>query len=147
MQKAKGRFFDMSVIEEALLAAPYAHAMHDATEGGLLNGIYEVAAASQTGVNLYEDRIIIPDDIRAVCSHFDIDPLISISEGSLVIAATPENAAHIQAILKQKKIDCWDIGEVTGKDKVFIRNNGNEQELLPVAVDPFWAAYFSTLKE
>jgi hydrogenase expression/formation protein HypE len=144
--KAKKRFFDMSVVEDALLAAPYAHAMHDATEGGLLNGVYEVAAASDAGVNLYEDKIAVPDDIGAVCSHFNIDPLISISEGTLVIAATPENASRLIKTFEQKGVAAWDVGEVTPKGRTFIRKNGNRQDLVPVAVDPFWAAYFSTLQ-
>lgn len=45
VEKAKGLFFEMSVVKDALTSAKYAHAMHDATEGGLLNGIYEVAEA------------------------------------------------------------------------------------------------------
>jgi hydrogenase maturation factor len=49
--------------------------------------------------------------------------------------------------LKQNGISAWDIGEVTEKDRLFIRKNGEKQPLAPVAVDPFWAAYFSTLQE
>ncbi len=146
VEKAKGHFLAMSVVQEALTAAPCAHAMHDATEGGLLNGVYEIAAASDAGVTLFEEKIVIPEEISAVCNHFGIDPLISISEGTLVITAAPENISRILNDLKKSGVAAWEIGEVTPKDRVFIRKNGKKEELAPVKVDPFWAAYFSTLE-
>jgi hydrogenase maturation factor len=40
-EKAKQLFFEMTVVKDALIARKYANAMHDATEGGLLNGVHE----------------------------------------------------------------------------------------------------------
>ena len=146
VEKGKAYFMEMTVVKDALIAAPNAHAMHDATEGGLLNGVYEVAAASRVGVTLYEERIVIPPEIAAICAFFKIDPLISISEGTLLITAAPEKAPIILADLKKSGIPAWDIGEITGGEKVFVRKSGIREELRPVAVDPFWEAYFSTLE-
>jgi len=146
VEKAKGYFFEMTVVKDALTAAPLAHAMHDATEGGLLNGVYEIAAASKTGVTLYEDRIVVPDEIGAICKYFSIDPLISISEGTLVLTAPPENGKKIIARLNKNGIKAWDVGEITKSKRLFVRKNGRAEKLEPVAVDPFWAAYFSTLE-
>jgi len=145
VEKAKALFMAMSVVPDALIAGPNAHAMHDATEGGLLNGIYEIVEASGAGVTIYEDKIVTPEEIAAVCQHFNIDPLISIGEGTLVITATPQNTPKIINDLKKKNIAAWEIGEVTAKDRVFVRRNGKKEALKPVKVDPFWAAYFSTL--
>jgi hydrogenase maturation factor len=147
IEKSKGYFFQMSVVKDALIAGPYAHAMHDATEGGLLNGVYEIAAASNKGVTLYEDRIFIPGEIQSVCTHFGIDPLISISEGTLLITATPENSESIIWELAKNDIPAWNIGEITPGERIFVRKNGRQVALKPVAVDPFWPAYFSTLEE
>ncbi|MFC1939616.1 AIR synthase family protein [Chloroflexota bacterium] len=146
VDKAKSYFLDMTVVKDALIAAPQAHAMHDATEGGLLNGVYEIAAASGTGVTLFEEKIVIPEEIEAVCQHFNIDPLISISEGTLLITATPDNTPHILSNLEKNQIPAWEIGEFTSGGMVFLRKNGKHEELTPVTVDPFWAAYFSTLE-
>jgi hydrogenase maturation factor len=146
VEKAKKYFLEMTVVKDAETAASYAHAMHDATEGGLLNGAYEIAAASNTGITLFEDKIIVPEEIAAVCRHFQIDPLISISEGTLVVTAAPEKAPRLLGALKRNSIAAWEIGEITPKDRVFVRKNGRKEELKPVAVDPFWAAYFSTLE-
>jgi len=111
----------------------------------LLNGIYEVVEASGAGVTVYEEKIIIPEEIDAVHQYFNIDPLIAISEGTLVITATPENTPKIISDLKQSNIAAWEIGEVTEKDRIFVRKDGKKETLTPVKVDPFWAAYFSTL--
>jgi hydrogenase expression/formation protein HypE len=146
VQKGKDYFFRMTVVEDALTAAPLAHAMHDATEGGLLNGVYEMAAASGAGVNLYEEKIPLPPEVKAICGHFGIDPLRAISEGTLVISAPVENTAAIISALKQKGIAAWEVGEVTPKERLFIRGNGKKEALQPVMVDPFWAAYFSALE-
>ncbi len=146
IEKAKAHFFEMTVVKDAMVAGPNAHAMHDATEGGLLNGVFEIAAASKTGVTIFEDRIPLPAEIKAVCDYFKIDPLISISEGTLLIAAAADRAARIIADLKANGILAWDIGEITVGERVFVRHSGAREELRPVAVDPFWAAYFSTLE-
>ncbi|MCX6004772.1 MAG: AIR synthase family protein [Chloroflexi bacterium] len=146
VEKAKKYFFEMTVVKDALLAAPLAHAMHDATEGGLLNGVYEIAAASKTGVTLYEERIVVPDEIGAVCDYFNIEPLISISEGTLVLTASPENSKKIITKLKKNGIAAWDVGEITMGKRVIVRKGGKTEKLEPVAVDPFWAAHFSTLE-
>lgn len=146
-EKGKDYFFQMSVIKDALTAAPNAHAMHDATEGGLLNGIFEIAAASNTGVTVYEDKINVPPEVKQICGYFNIDPLVSVSEGTLLIAARPDKASRIIDDLKNEQIAAWDIGEITSGERVFVRKNGIREELKPVSVDPFWAAYFSTLEE
>lgn len=146
VDRAKNYFLEMTVVKDATIAAPHAHAMHDATEGGLLNGVYEIAAASGTGVTLFEEKIIIPEEIKTVCEDFNIDPLTSISEGTLLITAPPERTPSLLNDLKQGGISAWEIGEITPRDRIFVRANGKREELKPVAVDPFWAAYFSTLE-
>ena len=130
VEKAMKYLLQMTVVEDALTAAPLSHAMHDATEGGLLNGVYEIAAASGTGVTIYEDKIVIPDEIAAVCRSFNIDPLISISEGTLVITAAPASSAKIIKELKTKNINAWDIGEITKGERLFIKRGGDKVVLV-----------------
>ncbi len=145
VEAGKKRFWEMTVVKDCEVAGPNAHAMHDATEGGLLNGVFEVAAASKIGVTLYEDKIFVPEDCKVICEYFKIDPLISISEGTLVIAAAPEKAPKIIADLKRSGIPAWEMGEFTARDRVFVRKNGHREELKPVLVDPFWGAFFKVM--
>ena len=61
--------------------------------------------------------------------------------------ASPETAESMIAALKDNDIPSWDIGEITANERVLIDNEGHRGELIPVTVDPFWAAYFSTLED
>ncbi len=146
-EKAKRLFSEMTVVKDALIAREYAHAMHDATEGGLLNGLYEVANASNTGIEIWEDSIVIPEEVKAVCEYFHIDPLISISEGTLIISAKEENVSPLINSLKVCGIPSFVIGEIKekGEGRFLVLKDGSRKELLPVKVDPFWNAYFKTL--
>ena len=64
--------------------------MHDATEGGLLNSVYEIGIASGNGIRIDFDKITVDSDIAKLCSLFNIDPLRSISEGTLLITVKHE---------------------------------------------------------
>jgi len=147
VERAKNYFFEMSVIKDALTAGKYAHAMHDATEGGLLNCVYEIAEASKNGVTIFEEKIFIPEEVEKTCGYFGIDPLISIGEGTLVITARKEKTNDILSELEKNKIKAQVIGEITEKERIFVRKDRSEEKLKPVKVDPFWEAYFSTLKD
>jgi len=144
--KAKNRLIEMTVVKDALIAAKFANALHDATEGGLLNGVYEIAESSGTGVRIDEDKIVIPEEIAKVCDYFSIDPLISISEGTLVITAEKAKAPKLISELERNGIPAYEIGEITEGERVFVRKDKREEKLVPVKVDPFWQAYFSTLQ-
>lgn len=147
VERAKNMIYEMTVVEDALTAVKYSHAMHDATEGGLLNGIYEVAKASDVGALVYEENIIIRPEVKVITDFFNIDPLISISEGTLIIAAPGENVDTLLDALNRKRIDASVVGEFTEEKRCrFIRRDGEEETLHPVKVDPFWEAYFSTLE-
>jgi hydrogenase maturation factor len=147
VEKAKEMFCQMTVVPDALLCRKFARAMHDATEGGLLGGIYEMAEASGIGVTVYESRIITPEPVAKVCGYFDIDPLIAISEGTLVAAVPPEKMAGLAAAAAQAGLPIFELGEFTTGERLVIRRNGCQEPLLPVREDPFWQAYFRTVTE
>lgn len=147
VDRAKARIYDMSVVKDALVAAAKAHAMHDATEGGFLNGAYEMAVASGVGLHIYERDIPVADDIKAICDFFHIDPLLSISEGTLLIAASPENTPQVICDLAAQGIEAWVVGEFVGDQIMLMREDGSAQRIEPVKVDPFWKAYFEALTQ
>ncbi len=51
LESAQGFFSQISVVKDALTAygAGGVHAMHDPTEGGILNGVHEMADAAGLG--------------------------------------------------------------------------------------------------
>ena len=69
--------------------------MHDPTEGGILNGIHEMADAAGLGVRVFEEKITVEPETAKICRFYEIDPLQLISSGALLIAADPQAANKI----------------------------------------------------
>lgn len=143
--QGKDLLLQMSVVPDATALSGCARAMHDATEGGLLNGVYEMAEASGIGVRLYEADIHIPEPVERICAHFSIDPLTSISEGTLVAAIPRARRSEFETRMKRAKVPAYVVGEFTESGRTFVRRDRSEVELEPVKVDPFWAAYFRAI--
>ena len=144
LEKAK-KFIKMtSVVKDALTAveAGEVHAMHDATEGGIAGGLQEIAWASNVGLIAHEDKIPAYAETKAICKTLGIDPLKTISSGTLIIAAEPENAGAIVAALKREGIRASIIGKVTEKKQgaYIIRKNGTKLNLSKPIKEELWTA-------
>lgn len=150
LKKAQNLIWKMTVVKDALLAAETGGvtAMHDATEGGVYNAVWELAYASKVGVRIYEEKIPVPLEVNAICKLFNIDPMISISEGTLIAAVKPDQAENIMNIWRKEGIECAVMGEVTKLEegRTIIKRDGRKIELTPVTEDPFWKAYFRGVK-
>ncbi len=152
-QKAQDLFYQMSVVRDAMAAASYgvrAHgvtAMHDATECGVLGGVFEIAQASQVGVRLDARAVPVREETAALCSYLGIDPLAAISEGTLLLTARPEHADGVRQALAAEGIPAQPIGEILPAERGMIRTTATgDQELQHPGVDPFWAAYGRALE-
>ncbi|MEP7059132.1 MAG: AIR synthase family protein [Actinomycetota bacterium] len=147
--RAADALFDrMTVVPEARIAATFGlrqagvTTMHDATEGGVLGGLLEVAIASNAGMRIELDAIPVRPEVRAVCEYVGIDPYISISEGTLIATVVAPRAQAYVEELEAAGIDAAVVGEVTdpASGRVLITHDG-ERPLLYPGLDPFWAAF------
>jgi len=146
--RARGLFESMSTVDDALAAAGVGlrkrgvWAMHDATEGGVRNAVWEMAQASGIGVDV--DLLDVPIDpsVAEVSKVFEMDPLDAISEGTLLIAVEPDASEEVIARLKRKGILGVDIGAFTKKGG-HCRDRG--RALTPANRDPFWVAFSRAL--
>jgi len=122
--------------------------MHDATEGGVLGGLFEIANASNTGMLIDERKFIYPEEVRLVMNSLGIDPVEAISEGTLIITALPDKADEIVEKLIKEGILSSVIGEIIpkGEGRTIIRLNGKREPLRIPEQDPFWPAFFSGLE-
>jgi hydrogenase maturation factor len=150
VKKAQTLCLQMSVVQDALVAkkAGGVTAMHDATEGGVIGGLFEIADASGVGMKIDESRFIYPDEVRIVCEAFGIDPVAAIAEGSLLITAQPEYSAPIIRALKNEGIEASVIGTVTADpgERIIKRRDGSTETLAVPAQDPFWPVFFEGIK-
>jgi hydrogenase expression/formation protein HypE len=146
VRRAQALCRQMTVVRDALtaMATGGVTAMHDATEGGVIGGLAEVAEASGVGMAVEESRFVYPDEVRMVCEAFGIDPVAAIAEGSLVITADTGRAGRIVEALGLAGIAASVIGTVTPDTgtRVLRRRNGTEVPLRMPDQDPFWPVFF-----
>jgi hydrogenase maturation factor len=149
VDKAKALARAITVVEDALAAAAAGGvtAMHDATEGGVIGGLFEIASASGVGMEVDERSFVYPPEVRMVCEAFGLDPVRSIAEGSLLITVRPAKSAAVLAGLKRKRIAASIVGRVVAdrRKRVLRRADGAVEPLAIPAQDPFWPAFFEGL--
>jgi len=148
VEKAKALCLQMSVVKDALLAvgAGGVTAMHDATEGGVIGGLFEIASASGVGMVIDEQAFVYPEEVKMVCEAFGIDPLAAIAEGSLLITASPTSSQRIIDTLRVGGIAASVVGKVTEAPdtRIINRRDGTVVALDIPAQDPFWPLFFGT---
>lgn len=125
-KKAAGLLYEpgISIVRAARLARshPGVHAMHDPTEGGVVNGAYEMAAASGLGVRLEADNIPLLPETRKLCEALHVDPLRALASGSLLIAVATEEATALLDFLQAEGLIARAVGQFTEqKDYVLVQ--------------------------
>jgi hydrogenase maturation factor len=146
--RADALFEQMTVVPEATVARRFGlrdegvTSMHDATEGGVLGGLTEVAAASGVGMRVDLAAIPVRPEVAAVCAHAGMDPYAAISEGTLIATVVPARAEGFLSALAQAGIEAADVGEVTdaAAGRVLVTGEG-EVPLEHPGLDPFWGAF------
>ncbi len=150
VRRAQDVYYQMSTVRDAHVAASVGGvtAMHDATECGVFGGLYEMASHSKVGMNIYQEKIILQDEVRKTCECFDIDPYIAISEGTLLATAKKERSGDVIAALKKEGIQASIVGEaVSEKEGINIIKEGKKHRLEHPKVDPFWGKFEEYLKK
>jgi hydrogenase expression/formation protein HypE len=144
LESAKGFYKQISVVKDALTAYRVGgvHAMHDPTEGGILNGVHEMADAAGLGVRIFEEKITVEPETAKICRFYEIDPLQLISSGALLIAADPQAADKIIDALCQEHIYADVIGEFNqNPNKRILIHSDDSADMLPRPIsDHLWLA-------
>ncbi len=109
----------ISVYKEALLANQHflINSMHDPTEGGILTGIAEMAIASENGVMIDIEKIKILQEPLELSKIFNLNPLNTISSGSLLIALNNEISHELVDLLNKNNANAEIIGKIIEKKK------------------------------
>lgn len=135
--RARDFFQEISVVREGLVAAEFGvTAMHDATEGGLLGGLYELSRASKKGFRIYQERIPVREETRALSHLLDFDPLTMISSGSMII--TTREGLGLCRTLQREGIEATIIGEITEETCLVVGEDGEEREIEEAVNDALW---------
>jgi hydrogenase maturation factor len=149
LQRCLKRVTEITVVEDALSAfsAGGVHAMHDATEGGVLGGVYEMAEASGLPVNVDLDSVDVPADIMEFAKALNFDPWYAISEGTLLAAVEPQSVPTIRRAWDKLGIKSFELGIFDSKiEHSMFRRNGRTSKLTEPETDPFWNLFFKGLE-
>jgi hydrogenase expression/formation protein HypE len=144
LNQAENFFEKISVVKDALTAFRIGgvSAMHDPTEGGVAGGLHELADAAKIGFNVHEENILVPEETRKICAHFDVDPLQLISSGSLLIVAEESKTEEIIGSLSKSGVQASIIGEVTEPElgRNLVTKTGEKTALVRPVSDHLWKA-------
>lgn len=150
LNKSSSYLKKTTVVDEALTAVKVGirkdgvSAMHDATEGGVLSAVYELANASSLGAQVDQSKIPISEETKEICKLFEIDPFTSLGEGSLLIACNPSKSVELLSVLNGAEITAADIGVLVAPNRA-IKVTGADGREMPIkypVTDPYWNAYY-----
>jgi len=143
-QELETLFHSLSVIEEGLLAAEIGvKTMHDATEGGILGGAWEVAEKAKLGIRIDIENIPILSVTKKITNFFDVDPLKLISSGVMLIVVAKEKCDHLINKLEQIGIKGSIIGQFTNGPSELILKAGKVEPLVSPQTDEIYKPYLA----
>ena len=145
LKTAQERLDDVDGVREAMAAAAAGDlsAMHDATEGGLLGALHEVAAAAGVGLTVDTGDVPVRPGVREACDALGMDPWRATTAGSLVIAVDPDDAEAVVWAISELGTPAAVVGHVVEGEGVV--QDGEETEL-PEG-DASWPVYERLLED
>ncbi|MFX1342629.1 MAG: AIR synthase family protein [Promethearchaeota archaeon] len=141
----------LSVVPEAMEAMKTGAvtAMHDPTEGGVANGIHEMANASGVGFIVDRGALMIHEETRHICQALEINPLNLIASGAMLIAADRTKANSVIKALQKAGISAASIGRLVADPKIrnIIELDGSIHSLPQPKEDALWNALTKSVKQ
>ena len=117
--------------------------MHDATEGGVLGGLFEMSSACGRKFEVRTDSIPVSQEAAVVCRAFGLDPLRTMGEGALLLTCAPDRTEGLVTTLRRSGSQATKVGEVKeGQGLRMIGSRGREADYGP-GPDEYWDAYAS----
>lgn len=136
IDEAIGWMKQTSVIAEGIIGREnQAIMMHDATEGGVLGAVWEMAENLQMGIEIELNRIPVHKLTKKICNHFQLDPMRLISSGVMLFAVADANKLIDE--LKLQGIPAVAIGTFINEKKYIIAHH-TKMELLPPKSDELY---------
>lgn len=135
--KASKLIKDTSVIKEGLIAKKLnVSLLHDATEGGILGGAWEMAENSNLGAIIDIDKILILDETKKIAKHFNINPYKLISSGVMLFITDDDE--KLKEELNKENIPSATIGYLTKEKEIYTIKDGVKEILSPPKQDELY---------
>lgn len=137
VEEAAGFDCYLSIIPEAAVAVKSGvRVMHDASEGGILATLWELAECSGVGLTIDLRKIPIRQETVEVCEFCEVNPYMLASGGCLVMAA--DHGEALVEELVRNQIPAMVIGQITDSHDRLIYNAGEKRYLDKPAQDEIY---------
>ena len=131
-----------SCVREAMALAQIngVHALHDATEGGFVAALNELAEASRIGFIVDWNKIPIPQEVGILQRHFvfDDEQLLALSSTGTILGAVDQEAVgEVALTLRSHGLTAHFIGQFTENKERKLTKNCTKGAFPTTAVDPY----------
>ena len=113
--------------------------MHDATEGGVLGALDEMATASKKLFEVDASLIPVTPEADGVCSAFGLNPLATMGEGALLITCGQDRVHPVELAMSRAGIEIREIGTV--KQGTGLKISGGVWEKSKPSHERYWSVY------
>lgn len=124
IERAKNFVYDISVVKTALTIRDYVNAMHDATEGGILQALREIAVASGVRIVVERDELLnmLEEEVNIITSAVNVDPLRLLSSGCVVATVAPQHVKDFEHAAEETGRPYRRVGSVSsGRGELVLR--------------------------
>jgi len=145
--RARGLIRSCSTVEDARVArkagvgSEAVTSMHDATEGGVLGALEEMAIASRHAFEVEPGRIPVPRTTAEVCAAFGLDPLTTMGEGALLLTCRRAVVPELARLMSRAQIPITEIGRVRRGEGLHLLGSGRRSKRFVRGPDAYWGAY------
>ncbi|MBE5816153.1 MAG: AIR synthase [Clostridiales bacterium] len=137
LNEAREYINSISVVRDGAIGAKNgAYLMHDVTEGGILGAVWELCSNLGKGATVYEDKILITDVVKKICSACRVNPFKLISSGCMLMLA--RDGEKVVNALQGDGINAAVIGNIKSEGLTLVNKNGSE-EIMPPAQDEIYS--------
>lgn len=137
VEEAAGFDRYLSIVPEAAVAVKSGvRVMHDASEGGILATLWELAECSGVGLTIDLRKIPIRQETVEVCEFCEVNPYMLASGGCLVLAA--DHGESLVEQLNREQIPAVVIGQITDSHDRLIYNMEEKRYLDKPAQDEIY---------
>ncbi len=145
LAQAQSRLGEIGLVEDtqAAVAAGAVTAMHDATEGGVLGALHEMAASAGVRFVIDTDAIPFQPGVAEISATLGMDPWRATTAGTLVLTVAEADAMAVRDTLKAQGTPVAIAGTVdTGTGVVL-----DGTETAPPEGDSSWPVYERLLEQ
>jgi len=122
------------IVNEVLKVSDKIKFMRDPTRGGIASTLNEIVSKSRLGIELYEKKIPIKENVLGLCELLGLDPLYIANEGKMLFIVGKEDAEKVLEKLREiGEKDAEIIGDVIEEPKrVLLKTSSGGRRIVDI---------------